>query len=98
MVANTTHPCTNRSAHTPSTISDALASARSKIDRLLSAGFALSRKDRKIILYGQLLTTLTSADDAAEFASIVDNELTGTERDVPLRRPRPQQQVLFEQT
>jgi hypothetical protein len=46
-----------------------------KIARLLSAGFALSRNDRKIILYGQRLTTLTSADDAADFAPIVDTEL-----------------------
>jgi hypothetical protein len=52
----------------PSTISAALDSARSKIACLLSASFALSRNDRKIILYDQLLTTLATARGAADFA------------------------------
>ena len=63
----------------PTAIRDALASARSNINRLRAAGFALSRNDRKIIVYGQLLTTLASARDAAKFAALVDAELSRDE-------------------
>jgi putative DNA methylase len=80
----------------PPAISDALASAHSKIDRLLSSGFALSRNDRKIILYGQLLITLAAARDAASFAAIVDGELAVGERRPTFVSNRPEQQVLFE--
>lgn len=80
----------------PPTISDAIASARSKIERLLAAGFALSRNDRKIILYGQLLTTLVAASDAASFATIVDAELSSDTLAPVTVRNRPQQQELFE--
>ena len=79
-------------------IVEALDSARAKFERLLAAGFALSRNDRKIILYGQLLTTLAAARDAAAFAAIVDAELYRADCPATLRRPRPQQQVLFEPT
>jgi putative DNA methylase len=44
-------------------IDQAALSARAKLDRLLSAGFELSRNDRKIVLLGQLLTTLESPED-----------------------------------
>jgi putative DNA methylase len=79
------------------TVADALDSAQAKIDRLLTAGFALSRNDRRIILYGQLLTTIATERDAAGFASIVDTELN-RERAAPrVTRHRARQQVLFEQ-
>ncbi len=76
-------------------VADALGSARSKIDRLLAAGFTLSRNDRRIVLYGQLLGTLSSACDAAALATVVDAELAN-ERAAP-RVPRrcPEQQLLF---
>jgi len=50
------------------TIGKAMDAARSKIDRLYAAGFELSRNDRKIVLFGQLMTTLTRPEDAASFA------------------------------
>ena len=56
-------------------VQDALASARAKLRRLHAAGFRLSRNDRKIVLYGQLLTTLASASDADAFADHVEHEL-----------------------
>ena len=46
----------------PST-SQATERARAKIARLLTAGFHLSHNDRRIVLFGQLLTTLRSPDD-----------------------------------
>ena len=54
---------------------DAMASAREKLRRLQAAGFDLSRNDRKIVFYGQLLTTLTSAADADAIADHVEQEL-----------------------
>ena len=83
-------------ATSPPSLSDALASARSKIDRLLATGFALSRNDRKIILYGQLLTTLAAARDAATFSAIVDGELSREARNPAAASERLQQQELFE--
>lgn len=80
----------------PPSLFDALASARSKINRLHSAGFALSRNDRKIILYGQLLTTLACARDAASLAALVDGELARDRAIAPVLDRRPEQQVLFE--
>jgi putative DNA methylase len=57
------------------TVSQALQSARAKIRRLEGAGFKLSRNDRKVVLYGQLLATLQCAADAASIARRVDTEL-----------------------
>lgn len=86
----------DQAAGPPPTISDALACARSKIDRLLASGFALSRNDIKIILYGQLLTTLAAARDAASLAALVDWELARDRAIAPVLRRLPEQQVLFE--
>jgi putative DNA methylase len=54
----------------------ALASARAKTARLETAGFKLSRNDRRVVLFGQLLTTLESGTGAANFAAIVDSQLS----------------------
>ncbi|HQU41423.1 MAG TPA: hypothetical protein PK867_01370, partial [Pirellulales bacterium] len=91
-----TNPTRHRGAAPPTAISDALASARMKIAHLLAAGFRLSRNDRKIILYGQLLTTLAAALDAASFAAIVDAELAVEERRPTAATNGPDQQMLFE--
>jgi len=45
-------------------VNQAIESAKLKLTRLLMAGFNLSRNDRRIVLFGQLLTTLTSPADA----------------------------------
>jgi putative DNA methylase len=47
---------------------DAVRVAHKKIDRLHAAGFELSRNDQKIVLFGQLLTTLRFPHEAACFA------------------------------
>ena len=57
----------------------ALESARSKLGRLRSAGFALSRNDRKIVIFGQLLTTLGSPRDAEQIALHADTMVEGLE-------------------
>lgn len=57
---------------------DAMASARTKLTRMRDAGFKLSKNDAKIVLYGQLLTTLRSAVDADGLAALVRDEMTVT--------------------
>ena len=56
-------------------IAQATESARAKLGRLRAAGFELSRNDRRIVLFGQLLTTLASASDAEHLALHADVEL-----------------------
>ncbi len=45
------------------TIGHAIESGKQKLQRLHAAGFQLSRNDRRIVLFGQLLTTLESSRD-----------------------------------
>jgi len=45
-------------------VKQAIESAMSKLTRLVAAGFELSRNDRRIVLFGQLLTTLKIPEDA----------------------------------
>jgi putative DNA methylase len=47
----------------------AVLAAHSKLDRLSNAGFNLSSNDRKIVLYGQLLSTLRTENDVEKFGS-----------------------------
>ena len=54
-------------------IDQAIESGRQKLQRLHEAGFQLSRNDRRIVLFGQLLTTLASAFDFANLAEYVDD-------------------------
>ncbi|HVC92383.1 MAG TPA: DNA methyltransferase [Pirellulales bacterium] len=76
-------------------ISQALDAARSKLRRLRQASFTLSRNDRKVVLFGQLLTTLRTATDAAQFAATVEIELAAVELNEVTLIGRPAQQVLF---
>jgi putative DNA methylase len=77
------------------TVIQATESARAKLGRLREAGFSLSRNDRMIVLLGQLLTTLRSAEDAANFAIHVDTEFAPIEPAIPAPRP-PAQLHLFD--
>jgi putative DNA methylase len=79
----------------PPSISKALDAARLKLRRLRQAGFTLSRNDRKIVLFGQLLTTLSAASTAAQFAEVVEFELAAVEPNEAALIRRPAQQVLF---
>jgi putative DNA methylase len=54
------------------TVEPALESARAKVSRLRAAGFELSRNDRKIVVLGQLLTTLESAAELDWISDFAD--------------------------
>jgi putative DNA methylase len=76
-------------ARTPLAPGKALAAARVKLQRLEKAGFELSRNDRKIVLFGQLLTALVSAEQVDELAVRVERELADLEMDdMPLFQDR----------
>jgi len=57
----------------PSNIRVLLESARVKLERLTTAGFQLSRNDHRVVLYGQLLTTMRSTEDFENIAAIVED-------------------------
>jgi len=59
-------------------VQDAMTSGKEKLRRLQSAGMRLSRNDIKVVLYGQLLTTLANASEADTFADCVERELAVT--------------------
>ncbi len=68
-------------------IGQAIESAREKLKRLGQAGFTLSRNDRKIVLFGQLLRTLESVDSFSVISRHVESELAAIELDeAPLFR------------
>ncbi len=58
----------------------AIAAARTQLARLADAGFLLSRGDRMIVEYGQLLTTVRSAELVLLFADHPDLVLAQAER------------------
>lgn len=49
----------------------ALASAMQKLARLRNSGLSLSRNDQRVVLFGQILSTLRSAADIQDMAAIV---------------------------
>jgi putative DNA methylase len=53
---------------------NALASARAKLGRLQAAGFKLSRNDRKIVLFGQMLATLRDGAASRTIVERVEDE------------------------
>jgi excisionase family DNA binding protein len=77
-----------------STLNQALESAEAKIKRLYAAGFDLSRNDRKIVLFGQLLTTIAKPDDAALLAFDAERAIDRMKQLVA--RPTPTQLTMFD--
>ncbi len=76
------------------TVSQALEAGKAKIRRLYAAGFELSRNDRKIVLFGQLLTTITRPEEAKLFARQVGDSIDRTNQS--LDKSTLQQQTLFD--
>jgi len=76
-------------------VTKAMESARAKLRRLQSAGFTLSRNDRKIVLFGQLLTTLHIPADTENIALYVDSGIEITEPSQPAAR-NPSQLLMFD--
>lgn len=68
-----------------------MESARAKVKRLHEAGFRLSKNDSQIIFCGQLLTTLDSADGAAEMQPLVEEEIARQEIELSesIAKPSP---------
>lgn len=56
---------------------EALDIAQEKISRLESSGFSLSKNDKKVIMFGQLLASLRTTKDIALLSSFVEQEITG---------------------
>ena len=56
----------------------AMGIALDKMRRLQASGFSLSLNDKKIVLFGQLLTTLTSPEDIDLIVALVRRELEQT--------------------
>jgi putative DNA methylase len=54
---------------------EAIEAAKAKLERLRDTGLVLSRNDRKIVLFGQLLTTLRSASNLSDLVEYVEAEL-----------------------
>lgn len=80
----------------PLSVPAAVDSARSKLQRLWQEGFEFSRNDRKIVLFGQLLTTLRKTSDAVLIGTNVEAEMDAKEFGERMTPRRPQQQLLFE--
>jgi len=77
-------------------ISDAIQRARTKVLRLIRNGFRLSRNDRRIVFYGQLLTAVGSASDIERLSRQVEMELDGAALDVPVGKRTADQLLLFD--
>ncbi len=77
------------------TTSEAMASAFEKMQRLCAESFQLSENDRRIVLYGQLLTTLRNEEQIAEMARIVETELQRMPVLEPRRSAKVVQTLLF---
>jgi putative DNA methylase len=71
-------------------VAQALESAKSKLGRLRAAGFELSRNDRKIVIFGQLLTTLGSPTGAELIALAADAAIKDSESEKPMVRSNEQ--------
>jgi putative DNA methylase len=76
-------------------VSEAIASARAKLARLRQAGFTLSRNDRRIVLFGQLLTGVRAAQDVDRLAARVEEELNTASEESDATPTRPFQGLLF---
>ena len=75
-------------------VQEATTAAHLKIKRLHDAAFALSRNDQKIVLFGQLLTTLT---DSGQVDCFREADRTFEELEAPaLENPPPQLALNFE--
>lgn len=56
-------------------IAQTLESSREKLRRLQNKGLNLSHNDRKIVFYGQLLTTLTASSELPQISKVVMREI-----------------------
>jgi putative DNA methylase len=80
-----------------SPVEEALRRARAKLLRLVDDGFSLSRNDRKIVFFGQLLTAISAPSDLSSVAGQVSLELDRPLEGRSRRREGARQGLLFEE-
>jgi putative DNA methylase len=81
-------------------VPEAVAAAQAKLRRLVETGFRPSVNDRRVVLSGQLLTTLRTADESAGIAPLVDRHMHAMTPIGPVGATdaasgRPEQNLLF---
>ncbi len=76
-------------------IDGALQRARTKLLRLVAEGFTLSSNDRKVVLFGQLMTAVSTPSDIETFSNLVSVELSHPINAQPRPRGRLQQTLAF---
>jgi putative DNA methylase len=67
------------SAREATTSSDAIRSAKLKMERMRNAGFSLSKNDSRVILFGQLLVSVRHESEFAEVEVIAEREMAALE-------------------
>lgn len=72
--------------HKRISVPEALESGRLKMKRVEDEGFELSRNDRKIIIFGQLLRVAKSADDIVGMDQLVEAELASVGQQIGLHQ------------
>ena len=73
----------------PRSLTKAINAAHTQMSKLETAGFTLSRNDRRIVLFGQLLTAVNSLQDAERISQKVETELLVMDEEAgPLFRMR----------
>jgi putative DNA methylase len=78
-------------------LSDSFERSRAKLCRLVEEGFQLSRNDKLIVLYGQMLTSIAVASELADVASQVSVESSRPIDAKPRIRADVRQGVLFDE-
>ncbi|MGD0900246.1 MAG: DNA methyltransferase [Thermoguttaceae bacterium] len=78
-------------------VQESLSRAQAKLLRLADEGFSLSRNDRKVVFFGQLLTAISAPSDLPPAAEHVSLELSRAAEPRRRRRTIVQQGLLFEE-
>jgi putative DNA methylase len=74
----------------------ALESGRSKLRKLADVGLKLSRNDRRIVLFGQLLRSIVAPSEIYRASSLVEDQLENESALQPTPRKAIKQALLFE--
>jgi putative DNA methylase len=84
----------NRSCAAAPKTRDAIDAAHDKVVRLSKEGFDLSMNDKKVVYYGQLLSTLRDAENLQDFTRLISAEIENLPQQSP-RAESPAQKSLF---
>lgn len=85
----------SRSTSRKRPVEDAVLIGESKIQRLLNAGFVLSRNDRRIILLGQVLTAIDKPEELMQYELQIDRAIEAQSSVRRLPTQQKQQRLLF---